>query len=111
MASEAVLEITDDNFAQEVESSSVPVLVDFWAEWCQPCRMLTPIIEQLAEDFGDKAKIGKVDVDSNREIATKYQITSIPTVFLFHNGEIVERFVGLRKKEEFEAAINGLVTA
>jgi thioredoxin len=105
MASEHVKEFTDDNFEAEVLQSDVPVLVDFWAEWCMPCRMLTPTIEELADDFRGKAKIGKVDTDSNREISMKYNITAIPTVLLFHKGEVAKKFVGLTKKGDFEAAL------
>ncbi|MFG0258258.1 MAG: thioredoxin [Phycisphaerales bacterium JB043] len=106
MASENVLEFTDDNFDAEVLNSDVPVLVDFWAEWCMPCRMLTPTIEELANDFEGKAKIGKVDTDANRQVSMKYNITAIPTVLLFHKGEITKKFVGLTKKGDFEAALS-----
>ena len=105
MASEHVKEFTDDNFEAQVLQSDVPVLVDFWAEWCMPCRMLTPTIEELANDFQGKASIGKVDTDANRDISMKYNITAIPTVLLFHKGEIAKKFVGLTKKGDFAAAL------
>jgi thioredoxin 1 len=102
MASDAVLELTDDNFEAEVINSDVPVLVDFWAEWCQPCRMLAPTIDEIAEQYK-----GKVDTDSNREIATRYQIQAIPTVMLFNKGQLARQpFVGLVPKRQFEAALN-----
>jgi thioredoxin 1 len=107
MASEAVKEFTDANFEAEVVNSDVPVLVDFWAEWCQPCRMLSPTIDEVASEFDGKAKVGKLDTDSNREVSVKYGISAIPTVILFKNGEIEKKFVGLTGKEQFVEAING----
>src|ERR1051325_10669030 len=95
MASANVQEVTDANFDAEVIKSPVPVLVDFWAEWCMPCRMLTPTIEAVAEEFKGKVKVGKMDTDSNRNIALKYNINAIPTVMLFKNGEVKKKFVGL----------------
>jgi len=106
MASESVLEFTEGNFDAEVLSSDVPVLVDFWAEWCQPCRMLTPTINELADEYDGKVKVGKVDTDSNREISVKFGISAIPTVILFKNGEIEKKFVGLTAKDQFAAAID-----
>jgi len=105
MASEKVLEFTDDNFESEVLKSDKPVLVDFWAEWCMPCRMLAPTIDEIADQFDGSAKVGKVDTDANREISVKYGISAIPTVLLFKGGEVVKKFVGLTKKGEFEEAI------
>ena len=96
MASDAVRQFTDANFESEVLRSDQPVLVDFWAEWCQPCRMLTPTIEAIAGEYHGRAKVGKVDTDANREISVKYQISSIPTVLLFKNGHVEKTFVGLR---------------
>jgi thioredoxin 1 len=106
MASENVQEFTEQNFEQEVLQSAQPVLVDFWAEWCMPCRMLTPTIEQLATEYAGKVKVGKVDTDANREIALKYRIESIPTVMLFKGGQVVEKFVGVQKKDKFKAALD-----
>lgn len=105
MASEAILELTDANFEQEVVQSSQPVLVDFWAEWCMPCRMLAPTIEELAKDFDGKLKVGKVDTDANPNVAMKFGIRAIPTVILFHNGQAVREFVGLQPKQQYAAEI------
>jgi thioredoxin 1 len=104
-----VQEFTDSNFDTEVLQSAVPVLVDFWAEWCQPCRMLAPTIDELAGDYDGKAKVGKLDTDSNREVSIKYGISAIPTVILFNGGEVHKKFVGLTKKEDFASAINELM--
>ncbi|MBT8486292.1 MAG: thioredoxin [Phycisphaerales bacterium] len=109
MATDAVLEFTDDNFEAEVLQSDQPVLVDFWAEWCQPCRMLAPTIDEVAGTYQGKAKVGKVDTDSNREISMKYGISAIPTVILFQKGEVAKKFVGLTSKDQFAAAIDELV--
>lgn len=94
-----VTEFTDDNFEAEVLKSDKPVLVDFWAEWCSPCRMLAPYIEQFATEFGDKVKVGKLDVENNQSIAGRFNIRSIPTVVLFKNGQPAETIVGLRPND------------
>ena len=106
MAGNNVMEITDQNFEQEVISSSVPVLVDFWAEWCLPCRMLAPTIEKLAKDYDGKIKVGKVDTEVNRDIAIKYSISAIPTVILFKGGKVANKFVGLRGEKEFKEVLD-----
>lgn len=92
------LEITDASF-KEVISSDKPVLVDFWATWCGPCRMLAPIIEELAQDFDGKVVVGKVDVDNNQQVSMEYGIRNIPTVLIFKNGEVVDKIVGVSPKE------------
>jgi len=91
------LEITDSNF-NEVINSEQPVLVDFWAEWCGPCKMIAPVVDELATDYDGKAVVGKVDVDSNPEVAGKFGIRSIPTLLVFKNGEIVDKQVGAVNK-------------
>ena len=106
MASEHVVEFTDQNFEQEVLSSSTPVLVDFWAEWCMPCRMLAPTIEKIAKDYAGKVKVGKLDTDANRDVASKYGISAIPTVILFKDGQVSQKFVGLRQEKDFKAALD-----
>ncbi len=109
MASENTVEFTDQNFEQEVLQSDVPVLVDFWAEWCMPCRMLAPIIEKLAKDYAGKVKVGKLDTDANRDVSIKYGISAIPTVILFKDGEVAQKFVGLRNERDFREALDAAV--
>ena len=106
MAGQNLTEFTDQNFEQEVLNSTQPVLVDFWAEWCMPCRMLAPTIEKIATDYVGKVKVGKVDTDANREISIKYGISAIPTVILFKNGQVAQKFVGLRQEKDFKAALD-----
>ena len=93
------LEITDNSFQDLVLNSDKPVLVDFWAVWCGPCRMLGPIIEEVAADFEGKAIVGKVDVDNNQQVSVDYGIRNIPTVLIFKNGEVVDKIVGVASKE------------
>ena len=108
MANTDTLTATDSNFEAEVLQAELPVLVDFWAEWCQPCKALTPTIEELATEYEGKVKIGKVDTDSNREVSIKYGVSAIPTIMLFNGGEVVKKFVGLTSKDQFQAALNEL---
>jgi thioredoxin 1 len=111
MASANVKEFTDSNFDTEVLKAATPVLVDFWAEWCMPCRMLTPTIDAVAEEFNGKVKVGKVDTDANRNIAVKYSINAIPTVILFKNGEVKKKWVGLTSKDDLTRVMNEAIGA
>jgi len=106
MASEQVLELTDDNFDEEILNADVPALVDFWAEWCMPCKMLAPTIDELAAEYAGQVKVGKMDTDNARDTAMQFGITSIPTVILFKDGEMIKKFVGLQQKADFKAAID-----
>jgi thioredoxin 1 len=108
MAGANVLEFNDDNFDAEVINSSMPVLVDFWAEWCMPCKMLGPTIDELAKEYAGKIKVGKLDTDSSRDVATRYGITAIPTVLLIKGGEVAKKFVGLMSKKDFKAALDAI---
>jgi thioredoxin 1 len=108
MASRNVVEFNDSNFETEVLQSEQPVLVDFWAEWCVPCRMLAPTIDKIADAYAGKVKVGKVDTDSNREVAMKYQINAIPTVILFQGGRVAQKFVGMKQEKEFKEALDSL---
>jgi thioredoxin 1 len=108
MASENVKEFTDANFESEVINSAEPVLVDFWAEWCMPCRMLAPTIDKIAKDYGGKVKVGKLDTDANRDVSLKFGISAIPTVLLFHGGVVKQKFVGLRKEADFKEVLDTL---
>ena len=103
------LEITDANFEETVLNSSKPVLVDFWAAWCGPCRMVGPIIDEISAEYADKAVVGKVDVDANQEFAAKYGVRNIPTVLVFQNGEVVGRQVGVAPKASYTDAIDALL--
>ena len=103
------LEITDATFEEMVLKSDKPVMVDFWAAWCGPCRMVGPIIDQIGEEYGDKAVVGKVDVDANQEFAAKYGVRNIPTVLIFQNGEVVGRQVGVAPKNAYTDAIDALL--
>ena len=101
----SVVHTTGENFENEVLKSEGLVLVDFWAPWCSPCRMLGPILEELEEEMGEKVKVCKVNVDEEGALAQKYGIMSIPAVFLFKGGEVVETMIGLQPKESFEDAL------
>lgn len=103
------LELTDANFAENVLKSDKPVIVDFWAVWCGPCRMVGPIVEELANDYAGKAVIGKLDVDNNPEIAQKYGIRNIPTILFMKNGEVIDKQVGAASKDVLEAKLKAMM--
>ncbi|HHW49590.1 MAG TPA: thioredoxin [Clostridiaceae bacterium] len=105
MASDKVITLTKDNFEQEVLKSDIPVLVDFWASWCGPCRAVAPIIDELSVEFDGRAKVGKVNVDEQGELVEKFRIMSIPTIILFKGGQMVDKIIGARTKEEFAKMI------
>ncbi len=104
-----VIELTDAVFDETVKQSDVPVLVDFWAPWCGPCKMLAPMIEEIAGEYGEKVKVCKVDTDDNRDAAIEFGINAIPTIILFNNGEVDQKWVGLTNKKDIKAAIDGLL--
>jgi thioredoxin 1 len=101
----AIVHLTDSNFKKEVVESDLPVLVDFWANWCGPCRMVAPVIEELAKEFDQKIKIGKVDVDENPNIASQFGIMSIPTLMFFKKGKVMEQAVGALSKSDLKKKI------
>jgi thioredoxin 1 len=106
MAGNGIVEVTDANFDQDVLKSDKPVLVDFWATWCGPCRAIAPIVEELAKDYQGKIKIGKMDVDANSSTPMRYKVTGIPTLLVFKGGQVVEQLVGYRPKEAIAQALD-----
>ena len=104
-----LIEITDDNFENEVIKSELPVLIDFWAVWCGPCKMIAPIVEELATEYNGKAKIGKLDVDSNQQTSIKFGVRSIPTLLLFKDGELKDTIIGAVPKTNIVEKLNALV--
>ena len=103
------LEINDSNFQEVVLDSDKPVMVDFWAEWCGPCRMVGPIIDEISKDYSGKAIVGKLDVDNNQEFAAKYGVRNIPTVLIFNKGELVDRKVGVSSKQTYADVLDALI--
>ena len=104
-----LIELTDASFDETVNTSEVPVLVDFWAPWCGPCKMITPIIEEIADEYTEKAKVCKVNTDEHRDAAVEYAINAIPTLILFNNGQVEKKWVGLTTKKDITAELDQLV--
>lgn len=102
------VKLSNENFNKEVLNSEKPVLVDFWATWCGPCNMIAPIISEISEEFNNKVKVGKVNVDEEKELAIKYEISSIPTLVIFKNGKISKTLIGFRPKEEIKEVLNNI---
>jgi thioredoxin 1 len=105
MAAKNVVELTQDNWQQLVVDSQLPVVVDFWAVWCGPCRMIAPYMEQLADQYAGKVVVGKVNVDDNQDLAAQFRINSIPQVYVFKNGQVVDRLSGAQPKAAYDAAV------
>lgn len=106
MAGAGVVELTDDNFESEVLQSDKPVLVDFWAPWCGPCKMIAPTIDQLAKDNSAKIRVGKMNIDDSPGTPARYGISAIPTLLVFNNGEVVQRFTGITPKDQLQRALD-----
>ncbi len=104
-----MVKLTKENFESEVIKSDVPVLVDFWASWCGPCRMVSPILDEIDQEYDNKIKVGKVNVDEQGELASEYAIVSIPTILIIKNGKIIEKLVGVHSKDEFCDVIDGVI--
>jgi thioredoxin 1 len=108
MANQNVVTVTDSNFDQEVLQSSTPVLLDFWAPWCGPCKMIAPILDEIAGEKAGSVKIGKLNIDDNRQVAERFQIRAIPTLLLFKNGDVKEQVVGMTSKRDLVSKIDAL---
>lgn len=111
MAVANILNLTDTNFETEVTKSAQPVLVDFWAEWCGPCKMVAPILDELATEYDGKIKIGKVNIDDYQGLAAQFGIRAIPTLLIFKNGQVVDQIVGLRSKKDFKGKLDRALTS
>jgi thioredoxin 1 len=108
MAAPNVITLTQENFAKEVLQSSTPVLVDFWASWCGPCKMLSPILDELAQEYDGRIKIGKVNTDEQPELASEYRIQAMPTMLFFKQGQVAKQVVGLKSKRELQTSFESL---
>jgi thioredoxin 1 len=101
--------VTDDSFEKDVLKAAQPVLLDFWAPWCGPCRMLGPIVEEISKEYAGRAVVGKLNTDENPNVASRFNISAIPTMLLFKNGQVVDQLVGLRSKMEIKSKLDGLL--
>ena len=111
MAAENIVTLTDSNFDSEVMKSPAPVLVDFWAEWCGPCKMVAPILDELATEYNGRVKIGKVNIDDHQGLATQYGIRAIPTLLIFKQGQVVDQVIGLKSKKDFKTKLERALTS
>jgi thioredoxin 1 len=103
------IEFTDSNFETEVIKSNTPVLVDFWAPWCGPCKIIAPIVEEISSEYGGRLKVGKVNTDDNQKVASDYGVMSIPTLMIFKDGQVVERIIGAQPKEALKTKIDAVI--
>ena len=110
MAAANMVVLTEANFSEQVLKSTTPVVVDFWAEWCGPCKMITPVLEELASEYDGKVKIGKVNIDEHQQLAINYGINSIPTLLFFKNGQVADQVVGMRSKRDLKASFDRVLT-
>ena len=106
MDNDNIVTLNQNNFDDEVINSNIPVLVDFWASWCGPCRMIAPIVDQIANEYAGKVKVSKVNVDEQNELAARYRVMSIPTLFIFKGGKVIDQIVGARPKSDLEAMLD-----
>ncbi len=108
MASSNIVTLSKDNFTLEVLQSAAPILVDFWAEWCGPCKMIGPVLDQLADEYAGKARVGKVNIDHEQELAVQFGVRAIPTLLFFKGGQVAEQIVGAKSKKELKASFDRL---
>ena len=109
MASENIVNLSSENFEQEVLKAETPVLVDFWAEWCGPCKMLAPVLDELAQEYGAKLKVGKVNIDHDQQLSVQYGIQSIPTLLIFKDGQVKEQHIGMKSKSVLKDALDSAI--